>query len=272
VSDIDPAAPSESGWLANRFELRDAIRERRRYAAIAFNGLFLLAVAGLGRSGATDVALLLCGLALTVVGITLAMSRDPVGRAIRRETERASRRSGFSGGIPVGVVIRRAGVELGRDRGWVARHQGALLFEGATTRFGIVRDDLVELPVVAPHARRALLRVLSERGEMEVEFVAGPMPNSLALGQTIHGWPDALRCLPGPPTQPNRRTPAWYLQSHFDRLAKADSANWSVAGLALGGVVSALVLSVMLVYLVATFFWFVYRDTVDRARLLALES
>jgi hypothetical protein len=259
-----------------------ANREQRRYAAVAFNGIFLIATGLCSDFGPFAIGLIVVGAILALASLALYVNRRPRLHEIHRHTEALLRQAGIGGGIPVRVILRREGVELGRDHGWMARQGGALVYEGNTTRFGIVRDDLAELPVVDPSDRQAVLKVTTEEGELEVHFATLSLPDRLALSKTLNGWPDASRTLPGPPTQPARRTTAWYLEAHREKLRLTrcilplgpcapllsrhlDPSTW-------GGRVALGLLAVTLgIAYARSFRRFIQKDAADRARLLSRE-
>jgi hypothetical protein len=190
-------------WFADRLEDRKSRRNRIRWYALGFNGLFLMAV---GFEGWGHLLLLFV---LAVLGRAYLMRRDRI-RPLAVALDNGA-------GIPlepVRIEIYREGVLLGADEGWLGRRNGALAYEGRRTRFELVEADLEFVPrnYVTP-LERTRLSVRGEDGLVEVEFRPWDAADSARTRiQTIllH-WPWAVRRLPGPPAWPDSRRPHGFL-------------------------------------------------------------
>lgn len=206
-----------STWFPNRVDRRKATRLRLRWGAVLFNGLFLAAYWLWAGSPSESGFMLFAGIMMTLFGLNGVIAHRY--RLVERDQlERIVLDRGVADYRWMRVAVYRQRVLLGRDEGWVGRRAGALVFEGRTTRFEIVRDDLVYVPTGAPDEVPGRLTVKSERGTVDVWFTATAWEPKDSGADVIRGWTPAERQLGGPPLVPNVRT-------FGDRLRMAQGAN-----------------------------------------------
>jgi hypothetical protein len=197
--------PRESGvWLPDRLEEPKARRERLRWYAVVFNGIFL-SLFGLGRLGAF----------IACLGIFCAGRQVWDARRRLSPLQKLAELRGVAEGMPVRIEIRREGVLLGIDEGWVGRRGGVLVFEGRRTRFELVSTDLTAAPTKT-------LQVRSDVGSVTVDFQAASkhgIDSHQVEDLLAGGWSFSKKErkeLSGPPTLPNERRPfEFYLASTF---------------------------------------------------------
>lgn len=197
--------PRESGvWFPDRVEEPKARRERLRWYAVVFNGIFL-SLFGLGLLGTI------------IAAIAMAMIGRKVWDARRRLSplQKLAELRGVTEGMPVRIEIRREGVLLGIDEGWVGRRGGVLVFEGRRTRFELVSTDLGASPTTT-------LQVRSDLGMVTVDFQGASnhgFDHHRVKDLIAKGWSFSKKErkeLSGPPTLPNERRPfEFYLASTF---------------------------------------------------------
>lgn len=209
--------PDSYQWFPNRVNFRQGRRERARWGALFFNGLFLILYfigTGMPESG---LWMPLIGMILAPLGlIGLFSSRFRIREQDQLEASMIER--GISNHRLTSLEIYRGGVLLGRDVGWVGRQNGILLFEGQVSRFEVVRDDLVYVPDGSQGEIPGRLTVRSDLGTIDLRFNVVYQITEDERKWLFVGWPSAERTLPGPPSIPKER-------SFADRLAMTHQAH-----------------------------------------------
>jgi hypothetical protein len=176
-----------------------------RWGAVLFNGLFLIAYFfAIGRPPEAG-GLVLVGAILAPLGL-IGMVSNRTWTTDRDQLEAIVRERGVTAYRWMRVEIFRQRVLIGRDEGWVGRREGALVFEGRTTRFEIVRDDLVYVPTGAADEVPGRLTVKSDQGSVDVWFAAEAWARQHSGADAILGWSKADRELAGPPLLPKPRS------------------------------------------------------------------
>lgn len=264
----------QSAWFSDRLDSEKSRRRRRRLWALAFNGLFLFLFGNIfiGFWSVLGFPLLIGALGAIYLRIRgHKRLLDPLAQiAVER---------GVRTGFPAQVTIRRHGIFLGRDTGWLGQRGGALVFEGRRTRFEVIRSDLREVPArQGPPATTLLLR--SDQGPIDLELSPigedrRPLEN---LMKSLSPWPAERKELPGPPITPAPR-------SLMDWRPAVDPYDWKslVPLLAIGAAVLAehfplkvWIVPLAIAYIVGDFLWgFVaarQKDTADLERLAAIDS
>ena len=221
---MSPPEPAE--WAPSQVDYRAVRRAWGRSAAIAFNLVFLVflglqSVSGNFGRGA-EFLTLFTGMSAVVASVAaFRYSLERARQAVAEHTKKNLLEAGKTPGSEVNVRILREGVELGCDAGWISREAGALTFEGEYTRFGLIREDLDGPPGQAPVELTAL-RVKTAVGEVVVE-VRPRHREDPAFFNSLLGWPDAPRSMPGPPTSARTRTRRWYLNQCAAKMAEGAS-------------------------------------------------
>lgn len=197
---IRPAPDTD--WFPNRLDLRVAKRRERIRAAVFFNLYFVCAVLLAEPKVKANVGLFF--VFVTLLGAAVTMYSF-VGQA--RRAQLGTLKGKGTDGCHVLCHFYDGTFELGRDRGWLGRDEALLRFEGATTRFVIAAENLIQ-----PVEDRELLVDVRGR-EIRITFTGESPHDKNVLPDTLHGWPKSdvpsseLRL---PPATPQPRDHAWY--------------------------------------------------------------
>lgn len=262
-----------AAWFPDRTDNPKSKRIRRHLWALIFNGAFLVLFGEFLGEGWGTVG----GPLFAVATIILWLDPRRTGQGMRLLGAISADR-GVTNAVPVLISIRRHGIFLGRDSGWLGRRGGSLSFEGRKTRFEIMRSDLEEIPGAGGPAITTL-RIRSGQGPVEVEFSpSGGEQRFRDLIKALPGWLADKRELPGPPLQPAPR-------SLWDWRPAVDPYDWKsllpilfMLGALLSEHFPAKVWIVPLgsAYIAGDLIWGFFavrqKDNADLARLAAIDS
>jgi hypothetical protein len=153
-------------------------------------------------------------------GAALTLSIDAysfVDTARRAQLDRLVRKFGING---FHVVCRYfdGDLELGVDKGWLARDGYALRFEGAASRFSITR----EMMVAEPEGRDIAVEVNGR--PIRISVSAQRTNDTDVVDSIMRGWPSSEglnldRILP--PSAPQARPWYWYLARALEKVSLA---------------------------------------------------
>ncbi|MGV3615766.1 MAG: hypothetical protein ACO1SV_10575 [Fimbriimonas sp.] len=200
----------DTDWFPSRLDLRAAKRRERIRAAIVFNLFFVSAIL-MAESMRVHplkdpvmVYVRLFCLFVTFFGVAVTF-HSFVGTA--RRAQLGSLKGKGTDGCHVLCQIYDGAFLLGRDRGWLGRDEALLRFEGATTRFVVGAENLLQ-----PVEGRELLVDVRGRA-IRIVFTGESPDDKNLLPDTLHGWPRSetpsseIRL---PPSTPQPRSHAWY--------------------------------------------------------------